>query len=182
MTTRAAKRPAPIERRYALTSLGRGTGKYVLFSNDGQHAYVLARYEEQPGDLSDAGNPIVGTFWRTLRVPPDSGLVTYAGTPGRSAITGIPDIGRLLNAAMDFDERRLVEVDALLKSREAAVQSALRRYVARQHRLGQHEVWGVYDTVVPSWPSVIAGRKIADATTHQAEAERDADWLNRHHA
>lgn len=183
MTARAAKRPAPIERRYALTSLGKGTSKYVLFSNDRHHAYVISRYGERPGDLYDgAGNEISGVFWRVSRIKPDSDLIAYEGSPGKSPIAGIPDLPALLDAAIDLDERVLIEVDTLLPTREAAIQSALRRYVARQHRLGQHEVWGVYDTVMPSWPSLIAGRKIADSTTDLDEAERDADWLNRHHA
>lgn len=174
-----------IERRYALTSLGRGTGKYLLISNDRHHAYVVARYEED-GTLSQVQSDgstraIIGTFWRTLYVQPDSGLVSYVGTPGKSHVDGVPDPERLLNAAIDLAPS-LVEVEGLLRSREEAVQVALRRYVARQHRTGQHHFWGVYDRVTGSWPSLVAGRRVADMAQDPAAAEADADWLNRHHA
>jgi hypothetical protein len=56
------------------------------------------------------------------------------------------------------------------------------RYVVRRHdkdsaRFGV-DIWGVYDTVKPSWPAYVAGKKIAGFTQDKAEAERDALWLN----
>jgi hypothetical protein len=56
------------------------------------------------------------------------------------------------------------------------------RYVVRRHdkdseRFGV-DIWGVYDTVKPSWPAYIAGRKIVHFTKNKAEADRDATWLN----
>ena len=178
--------PAPIERRYALSTIGRGmpngAGKYLLYSNDLQHAYVLARYEET-GDLVaeqiDGGErAIIGTFWRTLWVKPDSGLLAYADTPGRSNVVGVADHERLLDAVIDLAPS-LVEIASLLKTRNAAIQEALRRYQARQQRGTQ--TWGVYDRVTASWPAVVGGRRIADSTD-QAHAEADADWLNRNAA
>lgn len=192
----------PIERRYSLTSLSRlagpenrslAAGKYLLYSNDGTQAYVIARYEED-GSLSieqtdsqgkAVSRVVTGTFWRTLRIKPETaaerGWLAYAGTPGRSAITGLLDPDAIISAAVEITSA-VEEVASLLKTREQAVQEALRRYVARTHRLGQYEVWGVYDRVMPSWPSVVAGRKIADSTSDRARAEADADWLNRNHA
>lgn len=173
--------PAPVSRRRVLISLGKGTGKYTLVSNGGCHAYVLARYEEPPGQLyePDGTTEISGVFWRTLRVKPDSGLVSYTGTPGRSEISTILDPQRLADQAADLDTSTLVEVACLLPTRNAAIQAALRRYVPRQHRVGQYDFWGVFDTVDSSWPAVIAGRQITDMSQDRAAAEEDADWLNR---
>lgn len=175
-----------VPRRYALTRLGdrKGEGKYLLYSNDARHAYVLARYDET-GDLEvEQGDgttrKIVGTFWRTFWIKPDSGLLSYDGTPGRSRITGY-DPTRILDAAYEH-AATLVEIDHLLPTRNAAIQVALRRYVARKHRIGEHSFWGVYDRVTSSWPSVIAGRAIAHSSTTPDQPRADADWLNRNRA
>jgi hypothetical protein len=174
----------PIERRYALQSLGRGTGAYVLFSNDGERVYVVVRYEEPPGQLytGDGTTEISGVFWRTLQVRPESGLVTYEGAAGHSRATGIADEDRLRDAVLDLAPS-LVEVDALLPTRAAAIQAALTsRFTARRKQLGPDQVWGVYDTATASWPAFIGGRRITDASSDREPIDRDADWLNRTYA
>jgi hypothetical protein len=194
----AAASAQPIERRFSLTSLARlagpenrsvAAGKYLLYSNDGTQAYVIARYEEDGSASAEqtdgSTRAIEGTFWRTLRIKPDvaaaRGWIAYAGTPGRSAITGLLDADGIIAAAAAVNGG-VEEVAELFKTREAAVQEALRRYVTRTHRLGQHEVWGVFDRVMLSWPSLVADRRIHDATSNREEAETDAEWLNRHRA
>lgn len=197
------ERPEPIPRRYSLTSLARlagaenrgvADGKYLLYSNDGTQAYVLARYEET-GDLSietvdeqgAVGTRVVtGTFWRTLRIKPDiaaeRGWIAYAGKPGRSAITGLLNADAVISAAVEITSA-VEEVASLLPTREEAVQVALRRYVVRPHSLAGRgsETWAVYDRVKQVWPGFVGGRLIQGSTDRSA-ADIDADWLNRNHA
>lgn len=59
------------------------------------------------------------------------------------------------------------------------------RYVVREQDPGRYpdqQVWGVYDTLKPSWPAIVDGRRIANYTTDKAKAEADATWLNEREA
>ena len=202
MSTTTAATSEPIARKYALLTLSRlvsremeaiAGGKYLLYSNDGTQAFILARYEEDGSayveQIDGSQRVIKGTFWRTLRikchVADERGWLGYEGEAGRSALTGVLDADAIIDAAVELSPA-IEEVDTQLKSRNEAVQAALRwRFKARRRRpSGQHlsePVWAVYDQAKNTWPAAIGGRTF---TAHQdrALAEADADWLNRHHA